>query len=91
MRRLLHDFRNLCYADIFTKTNKSPLYRVLLLNKKYRNYSNVNVNNNVNLKSKSRLVLGIETSCDDTGAAVVDHHGNVIGDALHNQTKTHIQ
>jgi N6-L-threonylcarbamoyladenine synthase len=36
-------------------------------------------------------VLGIETSCDDTGAAVVDEVGNVIGEAIHNQTKTHVQ
>lgn len=31
-------------------------------------------------------VLGIETSCDDTGAAVVDEYGNILGNALHSQT-----
>ncbi|XP_076460991.1 tRNA N6-adenosine threonylcarbamoyltransferase, mitochondrial-like [Babylonia areolata] len=41
--------------------------------------------------SQRRLVLGIETSCDDTGAAVVDERGNIVGDALHSQTKTHIE
>lgn len=42
-------------------------------------------------ESQRRLVLGIETSCDDTGAAVVDECGNVVGDALHSQTKTHVE
>ena len=41
--------------------------------------------------NRRRLVLGIETSCDDTGAAVVDELGNVIGDALNSQTKTHVE
>ncbi|XP_053374102.1 tRNA N6-adenosine threonylcarbamoyltransferase, mitochondrial-like [Mercenaria mercenaria] len=34
----------------------------------------------------SKRVLGIETSCDDTGAAVVDECGNILGNALHSQT-----
>ncbi|KFP56357.1 hypothetical protein N322_02671, partial [Cariama cristata] len=38
-----------------------------------------------------RLVLGIETSCDDTGAAVVDDAGNVLGEALHCQKEVHLQ
>lgn len=41
--------------------------------------------------SRRRLVLGIETSCDDTGAAVVDDQGNIVGDALHSQTKIHVE
>uniref|UniRef100_M0QWD2 O-sialoglycoprotein endopeptidase-like 1 n=1 Tax=Mus musculus TaxID=10090 RepID=M0QWD2_MOUSE len=38
-----------------------------------------------------KLVLGIETSCDDTGAAVVDETGNVLGEALHSQTQVHLK
>lgn len=38
-----------------------------------------------------KLVLGIETSCDDTGAAVVDDAGNVLGEALHCQKEVHLQ
>ncbi|NXR08704.1 OSGP2 protein, partial [Semnornis frantzii] len=38
-----------------------------------------------------QLVLGIETSCDDTGAAVVDDAGNVLGEALHCQREVHLQ
>ncbi|XP_019630560.1 PREDICTED: probable tRNA N6-adenosine threonylcarbamoyltransferase, mitochondrial [Branchiostoma belcheri] len=42
--------------------------------------------------SKSRLlVLGIETSCDETGAAVVDDRGSVLGEALHSQKLVHLK
>lgn len=41
--------------------------------------------------SQRQLVLGIETSCDDTGAAVVDEQGNVIGEALNSQTRIHVE
>ncbi|XP_062599688.1 tRNA N6-adenosine threonylcarbamoyltransferase, mitochondrial-like [Saccostrea cucullata] len=39
---------------------------------------------------KPKVVLGIETSCDDTGAAVVDTDGQILGEALYSQTKIHI-
>ncbi|XP_048455075.1 tRNA N6-adenosine threonylcarbamoyltransferase, mitochondrial isoform X2 [Rhincodon typus] len=39
----------------------------------------------------ARLVLGIDTSCDDTGAAVVDETGNILGEALHSQKGTHLK
>ncbi|XP_010125233.1 PREDICTED: probable tRNA N6-adenosine threonylcarbamoyltransferase, mitochondrial [Chlamydotis macqueenii] len=38
-----------------------------------------------------KLVLGIETSCDDTGAAVVDDAGSVLGEALQSQREVHLQ
>ncbi|XP_009501721.2 tRNA N6-adenosine threonylcarbamoyltransferase, mitochondrial isoform X1 [Phalacrocorax carbo] len=38
-----------------------------------------------------KLVLGIETSCDDTGAAVVDDAGGVLGEALHCQKEVHLE
>ncbi|XP_009484583.1 tRNA N6-adenosine threonylcarbamoyltransferase, mitochondrial isoform X1 [Pelecanus crispus] len=38
-----------------------------------------------------KLVLGIETSCDDTGAAVVDDAGNILGEALRCQKEVHLQ
>lgn len=40
---------------------------------------------------KESLILGIETSCDDTGAAIVDSKGNVLGEALHSQLQTHLE
>lgn len=38
-----------------------------------------------------RLVLGIETSCDDTGAAVLDEAGTVLGEALQSQKEVHLK
>ncbi|KAA8588369.1 hypothetical protein FQN60_001563 [Etheostoma spectabile] len=39
----------------------------------------------------SRLVLGIETSCDDTGAAVMDETGELLGESLHSQKQVHLR
>lgn len=39
----------------------------------------------------TRLVLGIETSCDDTGAAVMDEMGNILGESLHSQKHIHLR
>ncbi|KAM3608458.1 uncharacterized protein V6R79_025982 [Siganus canaliculatus] len=39
----------------------------------------------------SRLVLGIETSCDDTGAAVMDETGQILGESLHSQKDVHLK
>lgn len=39
----------------------------------------------------SRLVLGIETSCDETGAAVVDETGEILGESLHSQKHVHLR
>ncbi|XP_030066440.1 tRNA N6-adenosine threonylcarbamoyltransferase, mitochondrial [Microcaecilia unicolor] len=41
--------------------------------------------------SLTRVVLGIETSCDDTGAAVVDETGHVLGEALCSQKDVHLK
>src|SRR5687767_13335746 len=35
------------------------------------------------------LVLGIETSCDETAAAVVDGDGAVLSDVVHSQVSLH--
>ena len=37
----------------------------------------------------SDLILGIETSCDDTSLALVDQGGNVIADKTINQFEIH--
>ena len=34
-------------------------------------------------------LLGIESSCDDTGVAVVDEKGCVLGEAVHSQLRDH--
>ena len=41
--------------------------------------------------SKVTTVLGIETSCDDTGCAVVDSSGKILGDALNSQQQIHLK
>ncbi|KAK1165603.1 putative tRNA N6-adenosine threonylcarbamoyltransferase, mitochondrial isoform X1 [Acipenser oxyrinchus oxyrinchus] len=38
-----------------------------------------------------RIVLGIETSCDDTGAAVMDEAGRILGESLHSQKEVHLK
>ena len=35
------------------------------------------------------LTLGIETSCDETAAAIVDEQGCVLSDVVHSQVDTH--
>src|SRR5690348_6806030 len=37
----------------------------------------------------NNLVLGIETSCDDTAVALVDAHGTVVASAVASQTAIH--
>ncbi len=34
-------------------------------------------------------ILGLETSCDDTAAAIVDENGRVLGEAVFSQTAQH--
>ncbi|XP_037542202.1 probable tRNA N6-adenosine threonylcarbamoyltransferase, mitochondrial [Nematolebias whitei] len=41
--------------------------------------------------SCSRLVLGLETSCDETGAAVMDETGVTLGESLHSQKEAHLR
>lgn len=57
-------------------------YSVLNYNKRY--FCDKNVLNRP-------LILGIETSCDDTGAAVVDRNGNVLGEYISSQQDTHLK
>jgi len=39
--------------------------------------------------SSTNRVLGIETSCDDTGVAIFDSEAGLLGDALYSQIETH--
>lgn len=40
---------------------------------------------------KFSKVLGIETSCDDTGCAIVDSDRNVLGEYLQSQQQIHLE
>ncbi|XP_028847607.1 tRNA N6-adenosine threonylcarbamoyltransferase, mitochondrial [Denticeps clupeoides] len=42
-------------------------------------------------RPRSTLVLGVETSCDETGAAVVDETGRILGECLHSQKEVHLK
>lgn len=37
------------------------------------------------------IILGIESSCDDTGAAILDRNGAIIGESLHSQQNHHLR
>ncbi|KAH1001582.1 tRNA N6-adenosine threonylcarbamoyltransferase, mitochondrial [Dendroctonus ponderosae] len=41
--------------------------------------------------SKRRsVILGIESSCDDTGCGIIDTEGNILGESLHSQLLVHL-
>lgn len=37
------------------------------------------------------VILGIESSCDDTGAAILNRNGTVLGESLHSQHDHHLR
>ncbi|XP_047986093.1 probable tRNA N6-adenosine threonylcarbamoyltransferase, mitochondrial [Leguminivora glycinivorella] len=41
--------------------------------------------------SENTLILGIETSCDDTGCAIVSGAGNILGETLYSQNVRHLK
>ncbi|KAK8785045.1 hypothetical protein V5799_008591 [Amblyomma americanum] len=41
--------------------------------------------------SARSVILGIETSCDDTAVGIVDDSGNILGEAAHSQLAIHIE
>lgn len=41
------------------------------------------------MTEKRRLILGIESSCDDTGVAIVTSDGQILGEALAGQADIH--
>ncbi|XP_069996460.1 tRNA N6-adenosine threonylcarbamoyltransferase, mitochondrial [Penaeus vannamei] len=57
---------------------------------RYNAYTSESRNFTTSASRERQLVLGIETSCDDTGASVVDDKGAVLGEALNTQQKIHL-
>lgn len=45
----------------------------------------------ITLHLRSLYILGIETSCDDTGVAVVNECGKILGNSLFSQQKIHLK
>ncbi|KAG5891069.1 hypothetical protein JTB14_005706 [Gonioctena quinquepunctata] len=50
----------------------------------------VRLNEKRTYSTKRAIILGIETSCDDTGCAVIDTEGNILGEALNSQHLVHL-
>ncbi|XP_037875032.1 tRNA N6-adenosine threonylcarbamoyltransferase, mitochondrial isoform X1 [Bombyx mori] len=44
-----------------------------------------------NSKCNSTLIFGIETSCDDTGCAIINEEGNIIAESLKSQNLVHLR
>lgn len=44
-----------------------------------------------NFNAQNPVILGIETSCDDTGAAIVNGAGQILGQALSSQLNEHLR
>lgn len=68
-----------------------------MLPKFCNNFSKVLLNITKSLEVRNKLstttkaiILGIETSCDDTGCAVLDTNGNILGEALKSQHLIHL-
>lgn len=64
------------------------------LSKYFKPYLKINKINNFSnsmLLLKHTVVLGIETSCDDTGCAIVDESGRILGESLNSQTLIHLR
>ena len=53
-------------------------------------YSNIRTHLCRKMCTQPKLVLGIETSCDDTGVAIVDSEGRIHFEALSSQFDTHL-
>ncbi|XP_011496090.1 PREDICTED: probable tRNA N6-adenosine threonylcarbamoyltransferase, mitochondrial [Ceratosolen solmsi marchali] len=56
----------------------------------YNQCSNIVTKLNFSSKNNPAIILGIETSCDDTGMAIVDSNGKILGEALNSQLHVHL-
>lgn len=52
---------------------------------------NIKINKHGYCTTKRNIIMGIETSCDDTGCAILDIEGNILGEALNSQLLVHIK
>lgn len=59
------------------------------LNRPSRSLSSSPVSSPINFKKG--IILGIETSCDDTGIAIVNQEREVLGESLNSQLQTHLK
>lgn len=71
------------FKEMFIKINNILKIKNITIN--IRKYSKIK-NNLVR-----PLILGIETSCDDTGAALIDSNGIIYGESLNSQQDIHLR
>ncbi|XP_061548879.1 tRNA N6-adenosine threonylcarbamoyltransferase, mitochondrial [Phycodurus eques] len=72
-----------------SKVNR--LIQRLLLSFKRHRYGDAAMGKSSSDSCSSQLVLGIETSCDDTAAAVLSETGAILGESLHSQKEVHLR
>lgn len=48
-------------------------------------------NNCILFIKRTITILGIETSCDDTGCAIVNDKGQILGESLYSQQEIHLE
>ncbi|CAD1468515.1 unnamed protein product, partial [Heterotrigona itama] len=51
---------------------------------------NIKLVQKIFLHSKPAIILGIESSCDDTACGIVDSNGTILGEAISSQYLTHL-
>jgi hypothetical protein len=82
---------------VFCRIHRQFQHRVIehkLLRKRLDSGSEITVKVRCHRYYSSKVtatVLGIETSCDDTGCAVVDSSGKILGEALNSQQQIHLK
>lgn len=52
---------------------------------------NVHLHTNLRSNVAGSAILGIETSCDDTGCAIISHDGKLLSESLHSQNLIHLR
>ena len=62
-----------------------------LISKNLKSYKYVNSHNLHGSIDKPAVILGIETSCDDTGIAIVDSSAKILGESLNSQMVYHLK
>lgn len=55
------------------------------------NFKSPSLSRNRATSIRKGRILGIETSCDDTGVAVVDTEGAILGESLFSQQELHLE
>lgn len=66
--------------------SSKPFFKALCKNQNSNLYRIKNFSTN----DRPAVILGIETSCDDTGIAIVDSTGKILGEAHNSQIAFHL-